>query len=198
MMIFFANVGIQPKSPGPPDFAGTPGRNGTTVITTVDVTNISWNPNEMGVFDPIYDNKSINIGSAIEHVGKNIYFRDVHFFIERIQKITLIKPVDFVRVNFWMNFRGTAFEWWTTELSNTEKKTKFGDSVDEWFTLLIFKLKKPFTAAIDIMFHEKYTMKNEVNCREPREFIQKVIRSAKNSGFTQTKIQRHHLQCSRI
>ena len=36
--------------------------------------------------------------------------------------------------------------------------------------------------------HEKYTMKNVINCREPREFIQKIIRSAKNANFIQTKI----------
>ena len=110
----FANVGIQPGPPGPPGPAGTPGRNRTTVVTTGDVNSTRWNPSEMGFFDPMYDNKSVNTGSAIEHVGKNIYFRDVQFFIERVKKISLIKPVDFVRVNLWMNFRGTAFEWWTS------------------------------------------------------------------------------------
>ena len=43
--------------------------------------------------------------------------------------------------------------------------------------------------AIDIMFHKKYTIKNAVNRREPSEFIEKIIRSAKNAGFTQTRIQ---------
>ena len=42
--------------------------------------------------------------------------------------------------------------------------------------------------AIDIIFHEIYTIKNAVNRREPREFIQKIIRSAKNAGFIETKI----------
>ena len=89
-----------------------------------------------------------------------------------------------------MNFRGTVFEWWTTELFDTEKIiTKFGDGVDEWFTWLIFKFKKPFPMAIDIIFYKKYTMKNVINRREPREFTEKIIRSARNTGFTQTRIQ---------
>ena len=36
---------------------------------------------------------------------------------------------------------------------------------------------------IDIMFHEKYRIKNIINCRELREFFQKIIRSVKNAGF---------------
>ena len=151
------------------------GRDGITGVT-VDVGNIRWNPNDMGFFDPIYDNKSINTGSIIEHVGKYIYFRDIHLFIERIKK-KKVKPTDFVRINFWMNFRGTVLEWWTTELSDTKKKiTKFGKNV-------IFKMKKPFIITIDLIFYEKYTMKNAVNKREFRKFIQKIIRSAKNAGF---------------
>ena len=58
---------------------------------------------------------------------------------------------------------------------NWKKITKFDDGVDEWFTLLIFNFKKPFTMAIDSMLHEKYIMKNAVNRREPREFIQKIF-----------------------
>ena len=62
-------------------------------------------------------------------------------------------------------------------------RKEIGENVDEWFTLLTFN----FT--INVILHEKYIMKNAVNKRKPRKCIQKVIRSAKNVGFTHTKIQ---------
>ena len=70
----------------------------------------------------MYDNKSVNTRLIIEHMGKIIYFRDVNFFIERVKKITLVKPVDLIRTNLWMNLGNIVFEWWSTELSDTEKK----------------------------------------------------------------------------
>ena len=46
--------------------------------------------------------------------------------------MTLVKPADFVRINFWMNFRETVYEWRTVELADIErKKTKFGKNADE-------------------------------------------------------------------
>ena len=96
---YFANVGIQSKPSGFFGFAKTLGRNGITVITTGDVNNIRWNFNEIGFFDPMYDNKFVNTGLAIKHVGKPTYFRNVHLFIGRIKK--KINPIDFVRVNLW-------------------------------------------------------------------------------------------------
>ena len=40
-----------------------------------------------------------------------------------------------------------------------------------------------------LYFTKNIRKKNAVNRREPREFIQKTIRSAKKAGFTQTRIQ---------
>ena len=54
---------------------------------------------------------------------------------------------------------------------------------------MTFKFKKPFTVIIDIILHEKHIIKNATNCREPREFVQKIIGAAKNAGFTETRIQ---------
>ena len=55
--------------------------------------------------------------------------------------------------------------------------------------MLISKFKKPFTVTVKVILHEKYTIKNATNRRELREFVQIIIRSAKNAGFTETRIQ---------
>ena len=60
---------------------------------------------------------------------------------------------------------------------------------NEGFKLLTSKLEKQSTVTVDVILYDKYRMKNKINRREPREFIQRIIRSAKNAGFTKTKIQ---------
>lgn len=117
----------------------------------------------------------------------------MYLFIERIKKI---KQVDFIRVNLWMNFRDTVFEWWTTELFDTEKR-KNGKNVDEWFTLLIFKFKKTFIITIGIILHEKYRMKNAINKQKTREFAQKsFIRLKTLVIFKSIFFIRYHLSIS--
>ena len=39
----------------------------------------------------MYDKKSINIDQVMKHAKKDIYFKDVHLFIEKIKAITTIQ-----------------------------------------------------------------------------------------------------------
>ena len=59
--------------------------------TTSDT--IRWNFGDFGFFDFMYNNKSVNTGSIIEHIGKDIYFRDIYLFIERIKKRNWSNPL---------------------------------------------------------------------------------------------------------
>ena len=47
----------------------------------------------------MYDDKSINIDDVIIHIEKDIYFKNVHYFIRRIKNIITIKKVDIIRQN---------------------------------------------------------------------------------------------------
>lgn len=67
--------------PGPPGESGPQGPPGPA--TSAENGTTRWNPGDLGFFDPNYDNKSISNGSALEHTGKETYFRDVYLFIER-------------------------------------------------------------------------------------------------------------------
>lgn len=138
----------------------------------------------------MYDGKSTSNGSALEHTGKETYFRDVHLFIERARDLAVVKGAALVRENLWMSLRGTALEWWTAELSATEKRiTKLGDGIDEWATLLGGRFKEPATIAIDAVLRERYTMRDAISRREPREYAQKILRAAKDADFTAVKNQ---------
>ena len=173
---------------GPPGPPGEPGHDaaGPTVAGT------RWNPEDLGFLDPMYDGKSASTGPPIEHVGKETYFRDVHLFVERAKEIAIIKGGELTRNNIWMSLRGTALEWYTAELTEVEKRIlKYGngDTIEEWANLLTSQFKKPANIAIDAMLHERYTLKDAASQREPHEYAQKILRSAKDAGLTVVKNQ---------
>ena len=45
----------------------------------------------------MYDKKFVVIDEFIEHIDKNIYFRNVIYFIDRIKNMIEIKKVEIIR-----------------------------------------------------------------------------------------------------
>ena len=66
--------GNQPNQPGFPREPGPFGPPGATGSTNGNGTNDRFVFQNVGFFDTFYDGKSVNIGTAIKHAGKNIYF----------------------------------------------------------------------------------------------------------------------------
>ena len=55
----------------------------------------------------MYDEKFAVINQIIEHIEKNIYFRNVNNFINRVKNITNIKNVELIRQNLYICFFNT-------------------------------------------------------------------------------------------
>lgn len=68
-----------------------------------------WNANELGFFDPHYNDKTVHSGAPpIEHAGKDTYFRDIHLFLDRAKQFVPTKGTEMIRDNLWLSLRGTA------------------------------------------------------------------------------------------
>lgn len=78
-----------------------------------------WNVIDLGYFDPHLD-KSYGEREIVT-VGKDLYFRSVILFIERIKDIAAVKGDALVRTNLNTSLRDTALKWYTAELSNLER-----------------------------------------------------------------------------
>ena len=52
-------------------------------------------------FDSHYNNKTTVIALVIEHVEKDIYFKNIHVFIERVKDMTIIKKNKAVKRNLY-------------------------------------------------------------------------------------------------
>ena len=56
----------------------------------------------------MYNDKSINIENLIIHINKNIYFKNVHYFIRCVNNIVIVKKIEMIRQNFWTYLRDIA------------------------------------------------------------------------------------------
>lgn len=65
---------------------------------TPTISTSRWNANELGFFDPHYDDKTVHSDAPIEHTGKDTYFRDIHLFLDRVKQFVPSKG-EIVREN---------------------------------------------------------------------------------------------------
>ena len=55
----------------------------------------------------MYNGKFVVIDDFIEYINKNIYFRNVNVFIERIKNIIEVKKIELIRQNLYICFKNT-------------------------------------------------------------------------------------------
>ena len=176
---------------------GQPGESGADAGNIGNTSINRWNAADLGFFDSLYDGKSVVSGaSSLEHFGKDSYFRDIHAFIDRAKEMTIIKEPKMVRENLWLSLRGTVMKWWNIELFVNEKRMsrmlKEGHDalgIDEWVTLLHSRFKKSAHVTMNSLTKEKYTIRDAINRREPREYAQKMLRLARDADLTSLKNQ---------
>ena len=53
----------------------------------------------------MYEFKFVVIEISIKYFDKNIYFRDVNMFIDRIKNMTIVKNIELIRQNLYICFR---------------------------------------------------------------------------------------------
>lgn len=133
----------------------------------------------------MYDSKSAVTGNAVEHAGKDTYFRDVHLFIERIKDIAVVKDTSLVRQTLYTCLRGVALEWYTAVLTEDQKRLiKLGDSVDKWARILLKRWKELPSTAMSVITKERYSMDDARREREPFGYASILIRDAKSTDMT--------------
>ena len=144
-----------------------------------------WNAAEIEFFDPLYDEKSAATENAIEHSEKDIYFRNVHVFIEKVKDMTQIKDDILIRNNLYSCLRDIALAWYTSNLSDDHKRLiKFDTEIDEWIRILLKKFKQSFETVLATVIRKKYTMKDVKKRRKPVEYAQIIIKAAKSAEMS--------------
>ena len=156
--------------------------------------NSRWNVVDLDFFDSMHENKFVHTNDFIQQIEKNIYFKNVHHFIRRVNDIITIKKVELIRQNLWICLRKTVLSWWTIEFTNNEKLmtifiVETDDKLKQWTRLLHDRFKTSFNIILNALLNERYTMRDAVNRREFRKYAQKILLLIKNANLNSAKNQ---------
>ena len=91
--------------------------NSIIIASQIDNDWNKWNVVEINLFNFIYDEKFNTNDDFLKYADKNIYFRDVHLFVERIQNIVKIKNLKMIRNNLYICLRNTIIKWYINILT---------------------------------------------------------------------------------
>ena len=157
--------------PGPPGPFGAEGNGGS-----------SWRPEDLGFFDPHLPT-SYDTGPMIRD-GKDVYYRNVHLFIERVLDLASTKGADVVRTNLNTCLRGSALIWYIAELTALERSgLRQIDLKEGWISSLRTRFKPNQSAVISSLVAERYSIVDVRNDREPANYVQQMISYAKDANF---------------
>ena len=149
-------------------------------ISAISFENLRWNASKTDFFDSMYDDKFIKTDEIMKHAEKNTYFKDVHFFIERVSDIVTIHDQQLIRKNLFTCLRSTALQWYTSELSFEVKQLlRYDENINHWNKKLLKRFKKSTDVFINVILKERYTMKNARRNRKFREYAFKILRTIK-------------------
>ncbi len=113
-----------------------------------------WITFDIKFFDLMYDNKFTFTEEFIEHVEKDIYFRNVHLFLKRVKNVIRVKNVNQVRENLFICLRKLTLQWYTFELfENIKNLLKYDNEIEYWEKKLFKRFKKSASVVIVRVLH---------------------------------------------
>ena len=135
---------------------------------------------DVGFFDPEYqDEKSIS-SEPIVNTGKHVLYRDVYIFVDRLQDLAETHTSSSVKDVIASCLRGSALMWYSTELTKQEKDVLRHRStdVDKWYATLIKRFKMRIAVAFAHLQQASYSFRH-MRSLTPRAFIQNMLYLAK-------------------
>ena len=124
-----------------------------------------WNQSDLGYFDPHLD-KAHGEGKIVS-VGKDVYYRNVVLFVQHLQNLVTFKGVALVKANIATSLRGSALEWYNSELSDFDRDALNNDpGVKSWVNTLSHRFKIPTSVALGLLTDETYPL-DDARARQP-------------------------------
>jgi hypothetical protein len=117
----------------------------------------------------------------VVQVKRDLYYRDVYFFVERIKDVVIMFDVEVVRTNLSTCLRESTQMWYTEDLSDLKKKTlrTLNESADHWCNVLLKKFKKFVASTLNYLTIERYILDDVRVNRNISSFVFQMMRHAK-------------------
>jgi hypothetical protein len=153
----------------------------TQQSSTMNSRSNRWIAANLEFFDFTYDEKFTVTDDSMQHAEKNTYFRDVHFFIDRVKNIVVIKEAETIRNNLYICLRDIAMIWYTAELfEETKKLVRTNNNLDVWERYLIKRFRDRSNVIMIIITKERYIMNDARRRRESREYANVIMKIARS------------------
>lgn len=116
-----------------------------------------WVQTKLGYFD-LHLNMAYRKKKVIT-VGRNIYYQNIVLFVQRIRDLIVFKGADLVKANLATSLQGSALEWHTFKLDNTNcENLCTNQGVMTWLKTLNRHFKISIRLALGLLVDEKYTI----------------------------------------
>ncbi len=110
-------------------------------------------------------------------VGKDVYYRNVVFFVQRLQNLVTFRGATLVKANIATSLRGSALEWYTSELSDFDRNALNNDpGVKSWVNTLSHRFKVLTSVALGLLTDETYTFDDARARRPPAQYVRAIMR----------------------
>lgn len=135
-----------------------------------------WNQANLDYFDPHLDTKAHGVGEVVL-VGKNVYYRNVVLFVQRIQNLVTFKGAALVKANTPTSLRGSVFEWYTSKLTEFDRNALNNDpGMKSWVNTLSQRFTVPTSVALGLLTNKTYSLDDAQRCRPPAQYVQAIMR----------------------
>ncbi len=161
-----------PSATPPPDLDATPKSH--PVNDTLPKTE-RWNQANLGYFDPHLD-RAHGEGEIVS-VGKDVYYRNVVLFVQHLQSLVTFRGAALIKANIATSLRGSALEWYTSELSDFDRDAFNNDpGVKSWVNTLSHRFKAPTSMALGLLIDETYSVDDAHARRPPAQYVRAIMR----------------------
>lgn len=138
------------------------------------ITTERQNLANLSYFDPHLD-RSHGEGKIVL-VDKDVNYRNVILFVQRLQSLVTFKGAAFVKANVGTSLQGSALEWYSFELSNFNRNALNNISrVKSWVNTFFHHFKVPTNIALGLLINEIFSLSDTRTQRPPAQYVCTIL-----------------------
>lgn len=119
--------------------------------------NKRWNQAKLEYFDPHLNRTHKD--REVVLVGKEVYYKNVVLFVQRIQGLVTFQGAGLVKANIATSLHGSALELYTSELSDFDRDVLNNDlGVKSWINTFSRHFKVPTSIALGLLTNKTYSL----------------------------------------
>lgn len=128
----------------------------------------------MGYFDPHLDRAHGE--DEIVSVGKDVYYKNVVLFVQRLQSLVTFCNTALVKANIATSLQGSALEWYISEFSDFDCNIlNHNPGVKSWVNILSYHFKVLTSVGLGLLTNETYSVNDARICRPPAQYVCTII-----------------------